>query len=794
MAQDAQGRGASGKEESGESPEIPGYRIDSLLGSGGMGHVYLGTSPSGRQVAIKVIRGNLAHQPDFRRRFRREVTAARQVSGAFTAPVVDADPDADPPWMATLFVPGQPLAERIKLGPRLEAEELYRLATGLAEALRDIHRAGIVHRDLKPANVLLAPDGPRVIDFGIVRAADADQPTGTGVTVGTPPFMSPEQIRAQKDVGSRSDIFSLGSVLTYAASGHVPFDATDVYAVAYQLVHEPPDLEGVPDWLLPVVERCLAKEPDERPSADELLVLLQGTTYPASTPPPAGPGSPDTVVLRSTAPRSAEPRSPGPRSSESRPAESRSSETPAVTSDAGSADTLPPRRRRRLVLAVAASVVAIATLSGGLLYGLRGDRESGAGGAGGADSAGNPSASASRSARAVTQPEGSAAYASTQSGSGGFTFTYHDSPERRPDGWRQWQYNLQNSDCVYAESSLVCVGDRTVRIDAATGKELWRTDEASSYGQNTPVVVGDIAVVNIGDRLIGLSLADGEVKWRFAMALLTQRLIADGERVYVVDHGGLVQAVDARTGREAWSAQARTDPNAGTGHPPALRVVGDRLHVFTGVSDSEPGEGYDTVVDTGSGEKVAGFELAAPCEPGSQALLKEDGATRLYCVVVSDGGAESTLLSQDLTAGAKGVRIEVDAGLGGGQIGAPELSVTPGRVLFVAPTQTGGELVAVDTVERTELWRRAMPGLGPADAPPVQAGDRVYVANTRGVAVFDPRTGKLLYRHSVPTIEDDSGFDTGLDTEPMVAGGIVYAPSSKAGWVSLDTEADDEQG
>lgn len=762
MAQDSQG--ASGKEG---LPEIPGYRIDSLLGSGGMGHVYLGTSPSGRQVAVKVIRGNLAHRPDFRSRFRREVTAARQVSGAFTAPVVDADPDADPPWMATLFVPGQPLAERIKRGPAPAAEELYRLAIGLAEALRDIHRAGIVHRDLKPANVLLAADGPRVIDFGIVRAADTDMPTGTGVTVGTPPFMSPEQIRAQKDVGPRSDIFSLGSVLTYAASGHVPFDATDVYAVAYQLVHEPPDLEGVPDWLLPVVERCLAKEPDERPDADELLALLQSMSYPAL------PGSPDTVVPRSSAPHSPEP--------------------PPVTTDPGSADTPPPRRRRRLVLAVAASVVAVATLSGGLLYGLRGDRDGGGGG-GGAGSTGSPSAGGGPSARTVTQPEGSAAYASTQSGSGGFTFTYHDSPERRPEGWRQWQYTLQNSDCVYAESSLVCVGDRTVRIDAATGKELWRTDEASSYGQNTPVVVGDIAIVNIGDRLIGLSLADGKVKWRYAMALLTQRLIGDSERVYVVDHGGLVQAVDARTGRAAWSVRARTSPEVGTGHPPALRVVGDRLHVFTGVGGDGLGEDFDTVVDTGSGEEVAGFELAAPCEPGSQALLEEDGATRLYCVAVNDETAESTLLSQDLAAGAKGRRTEVDATLGGGQIGAPELSVTPGRVLFVAPTQTGGELVAVDTVGRRELWRRPMPGLGPADAPPVQAGDRVYVANTRGVAVFAARTGELLYRHSVPTVEDDSGTDTGLDTEPMVAGGIVYVPSSKAGWVSLDTEADDERG
>ncbi|MEV6586445.1 protein kinase domain-containing protein [Streptomyces acidicola] len=763
MAQDAQD--AQDVQGKGELPEIPGYRLDSLLGSGGMGRVYLGTSPSGRQVAVKVIRTDLVHRPDFRQRFRREVTAARQVSGAFTAPVVDADPDADPPWMATLFVPGQPLDQRIKLGPLLGSEELYRLATGLAEALRDIHRAGIVHRDLKPANVLLADDGPRVIDFGIVRAADADMPTGTGITVGTPPFMSPEQIRAQKDVGPPSDIFSLGSVLTYAASGHVPFDATDVYAVAYQLVHEPPDLDGVPDWLLPVVERCLAKEQTERPDADELLALLQ------STPVPAALDSPDTVVLRAPAPRG--PRTSGSSGTPGLPAE-------PTTAGAGSAPTPPPRRRRRLALSAASAVVAVASLTGGLMYALDGGED---GPGSGTDPRG--------STRTVTQPEGSARYMSTQSGSGGFTFTYRDSPERRPKGWRQWQYNLQNSDCVYAASSLLCVGDRTVRIDAATGKELWRTDKASAYGQNTPVVVGDTAIVNIGDRIMGLSLADGAVKWRYTTPTLTQRLIGDGERVYAVDHDGRVHAVDATSGRESWTVTARVSADGGTGHPPALRVVGERLYVFASASAEALGEDFVTVVNTGSGSRAAAFALSAPCDTGSEALLDEDGTTRLYCAVTDDTdetGTKYAILRQELAEGVKGVRTQVDATLGNGQIGAPELSVTPGRVLFVAPTATGGELVAVDPVERTELWRRSLPGRGPADAPPVQAGDRVYVANLRGVSVYAADTGKLLYQHSVPDIEDASGMELGLDTEPMVAGGIIYAPSSKAGWVSLDTE------
>ncbi|WP_326582650.1 serine/threonine-protein kinase [Streptomyces sp. NBC_00481] len=822
MAQDPQG--APGEEM---LPEIPGYRIDSLLGSGGMGHVYLGTSPSGRQVAVKVIRGNLVHQPDFRRRFRREVTAARQVSGAFTAPVVDADPDADPPWMATLYVPGQPLDERVRKGPALTDEELYRLATGLAEALRDIHRVAIVHRDLKPGNVLLADDGPRVIDFGIVRAADgngltAPGLTGTGVTVGTPPFMSPEQIRAQKDVGPRSDIFSLGSVLTYAASGHVPFDATDVYTMVYQLVHEPPKLDGLPDWLRPVVERCLAKEPEERPDAGELLTML-GEAYPgaldtpvtkdssatanpsattnpsvttnpsASTDPPAAPEATPPPVSPSAegeAPRGTDADTASPAGAPD-PA-STATDMGAVTTDTGAVPAPPPRRgRRRRVLAVAAAVMAVTGLTGGLVYGLRDGGE-------GTDPAGgrSPRPTSSAGSGAVTQPEGSAAYLGSQSGSGGFSFAYHDSPERRPEGWRPWQRNLQNSDCVYAESSLVCIGDRTVRLDAATGKELWRNDEASYYGSNNmPVVVGDTVVVNIGDRVMGLALSDGSVKWRYATATLTENLMGDGERVYVVDEGGVVHSVDARTGRKSWLEGARTSSLGGTGNQPALRVAGDRLYVFASLDQFALGDDHVTVFDKDSGRILDDFALATTCTSGTEAVLEEDGEAQLYCAWMDKKQApmSDAVLRQELVKGAKGIRTEAGAILGGGQSGAPELSVTPGRVLFIAPTAAGGELVAVDAVGRKELWRTELPGRGPSDAPPIQAGDRVYAVNTRGVAVFDARTGKPLYRHSLPYLDDDSGMDVGLHTEPLVAGGVIYAPSTKVGWVSLDTEAEEQK-
>lgn len=259
-----------------ELPEYAGqYHLESCLGSGGMGVVHLARSTSGMKLAVKVVHAQFARDPEFRARFRQEVAAARRVSGAFTAPVVDADPEAERPWMATLFIPGPTLADHVKRnGPMLSAQ-LRQLMAGLAEALRDIHRVGVVHRDLKPSNVLLAEDGPKVIDFGISRPKDSELRTETGKLIGTPPFMAPEQFRRPREVGPAADIFALGSVLVHAATGRGPFDSDSPYIVAYQVVHDEPDLTGVPEGLAPLVLRCLAKEPEDRPTPDELMHELR---------------------------------------------------------------------------------------------------------------------------------------------------------------------------------------------------------------------------------------------------------------------------------------------------------------------------------------------------------------------------------------------------------------------------------------------------------------------------------------------------------------------------------------
>src|SRR6516225_12098468 len=186
-----------------------------------MGQVFLGRSAGGRPIAIKVIRTELATDPDFRARFRGEVAAAQKVSGLFTALVVDADLDAPVPWLATAYVPGPSLTEAVRGHGPLPARSLMALAAGLAEGLNAIHAAGVVHRDLKPSNVLLAEDGPRVIDFGISQAAGPSA-AGAGLVIGSPGFMSPEQVLGY-DIGTPSDMFSLGAVLTFAATGHGPF-------------------------------------------------------------------------------------------------------------------------------------------------------------------------------------------------------------------------------------------------------------------------------------------------------------------------------------------------------------------------------------------------------------------------------------------------------------------------------------------------------------------------------------------------------------------------------------------
>ncbi|MFL6118615.1 serine/threonine-protein kinase [Actinophytocola sp.] len=246
------------------------YRLSARIGGGGMGRVYLAYTPGGRAVAVKVVRPELAEDPEFRRRFRQEVDAARRVRGMFTAELVDADPDGEPPWLATAYVPGLSLQDAVTRHGPLPTRSVRLLVAGVAEALQSVHAAGIVHRDLKPANVLLAPDGPRVIDFGIARAVDATTLTRTGVTVGSPRFMSPEHA-SRGELTAAADVFALGALAVFAATGHSPFGEGPDAAVLYRVVNEPPDLDGLDSALRELAEACLDKDPARRPALDEVI-------------------------------------------------------------------------------------------------------------------------------------------------------------------------------------------------------------------------------------------------------------------------------------------------------------------------------------------------------------------------------------------------------------------------------------------------------------------------------------------------------------------------------------------
>ncbi|MFJ8669289.1 serine/threonine-protein kinase [Streptomyces sp. NPDC093600] len=330
-----------------ELPErIGDYTVERELGAGGMGTVYLARSRGGRTVAVKVASPELAADPHFRARFRAEVDAARRVGGFHTAQVVDADPDAAAPWLATAYIAGPTLSGLLAAQGPMDEARLRLLGAALAEALQAIHSCGLIHRDLKPGNIIMADDGPRVLDFGIARALESTRLTSTGAAFGTPGFLAPEQAQGL-EVGAAADVFALGAVLVAAAGGDAFGEGTPVMLM-YRAVHEPPDLSAVPEGLRPVVAACLAKDPAQRPTPKGLLDLF----------------APDTAVQEPT------PDAAG--YTPTMPAPPAVSAAPTQTARRAAAATAAPaavpagKRRVRLAATVAGSLVVL----GGAGYGV----------------------------------------------------------------------------------------------------------------------------------------------------------------------------------------------------------------------------------------------------------------------------------------------------------------------------------------------------------------------------------------------------------------------------------------
>jgi outer membrane protein assembly factor BamB len=496
-----------------------------------MGVVYLGRSASGRQVAVKVVHAQHAQDEEFRARFRQEIAAVRRVSGAFTAPVVDADADAEVPWMATLYVPGPTLAEVVEKDGPLDGRTLRTLALGLVEALRDIHQAGVVHRDLKPSNVLLAEDGPRVIDFGISRAADNQTLTMTGRLIGTPPFMSPEQFAAPRDVTAASDIFSLGSLLVYAATGNRPFDGASPYLTGYQVMHEQPRLDGVPEPLRGIAARCLAKEARERPQLSELhgmLLTLPDSTTVVDLPGAARPGTPSTVQ------------------------------------DGGQR----PRRARRLVITLAAAL-AITGLALTTLHWM----------SDGTTGANAPAASTrSASSAAVVLPAGWQPWrASLLTAKTGIPL------------------DESESGCVAGGSTVYCAGTgfTVVALDAASGRVDWRS--GTSPETSRPIGVRDGRVFTyvkpdstqtfVTRRLVALDAKTGARLWAHPVSEDRNAVLFDGGILAMDEDATEFVAYDT-TGHERWTAPAKS--SAGDACTPVV-LNGSPYGLCTPVDDPSKG-------------------------------------------------------------------------------------------------------------------------------------------------------------------------------------------------------------
>ncbi|MEV7526687.1 serine/threonine-protein kinase [Streptomyces sp. NPDC091371] len=593
-------------------PEYAGqYRLESVLGSGGMGVVHLATSDSGLRLAVKVVHAEHAVDPEFRARFRQEVAAARRVSGAFTAPVVDADPDAERPWMATLFIDAPTLADRVREQP-LDAAEAARLGAGLAEALRDIHRVGVVHRDLKPSNVLMAPDGVRVIDFGISRPADSDLRTETGKLIGTPPFMAPEQFQRPKEVGPAADVFAMGAVLVHALTGHGPFDSDSHYLVAYQVVHNEPDLTGVPPAIAPIVARCLAKDPADRPTPDALLIELRAAAYPTGE------------ETRAFIPQ---PRRPS--ADESKPAAEQDTHRRARIAT----DPAPAARRRRFRAAVliATSLLLIGAAAGGYVQ-FRGE-----------------------------------------SGPVVPTSAPRQAPQSRPVS--PWATPLEGQGagnrvvaCSWAGGALYCStpSRAAARLNPADGSAAWSVRaEAPGTDSRPPLYAGGLVItVTAGGRKVqALDPETGAQRWQKPVPSGAQIVSADAA-VLMTDRNGKAVALDPATGATRWTKQI-----GGVGSlwlAGAEGPDGCALYVVTPAGDGRSSE--VVAADCASGAMRWRHRVPGTAEPvgvaqGALHLLQNDieSATRSVLRVdlrtrsVSEAPLSPTLVQAQATVNAEGV-------------------------------------------------------------------------------------------------------------------------------------------
>ncbi|WP_030419400.1 PQQ-binding-like beta-propeller repeat protein [Streptomyces sp. SCSIO 75703] len=759
------------------------FEVLGRLGAGGMGLVYLARSASGRRVAIKTVRTELAEDQLFRVRFTREVEAARAVSGFYTAAVVDADPRAAVPWLATAYVPAPSLEEIVNECGPMPAQAVRWLAAGVAEALQSIHGAGLVHRDLKPSNVLVVEDGPRVIDFGIASGVSNTRLTMTNVAVGTPAYMSPEQAKDSRSVTGASDVFSLGSMLVFAATGHPPFHGANPVETVFMLLREGPDLEGLPDELRPLIEACMQMEATARPNPADLQAQLAPHLF--------GSGSDDSGTASAWLPEHAvglieERRNGRP---PARPGGTGGGRGPQ---GARPALPLPPPPAHDPVVPPlsAAPDTGPVRLPGAAVPIGPGPRVSDV------------------RAAAVAAPPPEAALAASWSrprpGVNGADPAVPPVPAAPPEsaspaGWRPWRFRMSNDvwgtpsvagDLVYVTSFEVHA------LDVATGRRRFKTRDVA-----WSMAVADGRVhASDGPTLFALDAREGSDLWRLQTDAWVYSVQADRGTVVTATRGGGVQAWEAANGQRLWEITgAQTDFESAEAGP----VVHEgTVYVWQ--------DARLRALDARTGEERWSYPIgdAASC-----------GGVPVRLTPASDGYVY-------VAAGTRVIALEVAGGHVRWHFEAPAVFLSP-PAFVPGPAVTGGgvyladylgTVYALDATDGRDRWRIATEARSAADPVLVAAG-HVHVGSGKGLYTLDAVTGTPKWRfqaggdivgapavaegrihfgstdHLLYTLKADDGrlrwkLATGgeITGSPVVRDGIVYACSKDRCVYALDAE------